>query len=293
MLFHETCSIKINLGLRVLDRRQDGYHNIQTLFWRLPSPEHIEIDDGGAVDRVVCVGAEIEGENIVTKGCRYLRRLHGDLMPGGLDIRIYKHLPQGSGVGAGSGNVAALMRWFRRAVAGDIVDVQSLSSLGGDVAFLSADGELALAGGAGERLEVLSESLGLSVVIFFPAWSSDTRNAYRELDKLREGASGRTSSAEDARAESAAVLGDLLRGGRVGLLPNDFIDCMGERRVCYDALYETIGDFGAVAWGLSGSGSSCFGLFRRADALTAVPALLNTVRRDDRFDWLRQTLIVE
>lgn len=293
MLFHETCSIKINLTLRVLERRQDGYHNIRTLFWRLPSPEVVEIRTGCAQDRVVCVGAEIPGENIVSKGCAYLRQRYGDLVPDGLDIRIFKHLPQGGGVGAGSGNVAALLRWFRHAVGGDVLDVASLSSLGADVAFLAADGDLAMASGVGERLEGVGESLDLAVVLFFPTWSSDTGRAYRSLDESRVGTPSKILTPDEARAESVAVLEDLRRGCQVGLLPNDFIPCMGEHLVCYNALYEAIRDFGAIGWGLSGSGSSCFGLFRRAEASGAIPALMREIRNNPRFDWLTQTLILE
>ncbi len=297
MFYHETCSIKINLTLRVLDKRPDGYHEIQTLFWRLPSPETVEIRTGAAKgvlpDRVVAVGAEIPGENIVSKGCTYLRQRHGDLMPEGVDIRIYKHLPQGSGVGAGSGNVAALLRWFRRAVAGDVLDVASLSSLGADVAFLATDDDLALASGVGERLEDVRGSLDLAVVLFFPSWSSDTSAAYRSLDEMRARVPANILSAEAARAESVKVLDDLRQGRRVGLLPNDFIPCMGARQVYYEALYEVVRDSGAIAWGLSGSGSSCFGLFRTEEADTAIRALAREVCENPRFDWLTQIWIPE
>ncbi|MDL2264521.1 hypothetical protein LJC31_07710 [Synergistaceae bacterium OttesenSCG-928-I11] len=276
-----------------MDKRPDGYHDIRTLFWRLPSPETVEIRTDGAGDRVACVGTEIPGENIVSKGCVYLRQRHGNLMPEGLDIRIFKHLPQGSGVGAGSGNVAALLRWFRHAVGGNTLDVASLSSLGADVAFLATDDDLAFASGVGERLEGVGESLDLAVVLFFPTWPSDTGRAYRSLDESRAGTPSKILTPDEARAESFAILDGLRRGDCIGLLPNDFIPCMGEHRVCYNALYEAIRDFGAIAWGLSGSGSSCFGLFRRAEANGAIPALARALRDNSRFDWLTQTLILE
>ncbi|MDR1915091.1 MAG: hypothetical protein LBQ58_00755 [Synergistaceae bacterium] len=299
MLFTESCSIKINLTLRVLGAREDGYHDISSLFWRLPSPEVLEVSAASRVDAVSVLGAEIPGENILWRTCRYLRERYGDDSFPRIDMRICKHLPMGSGVGAGSGNAAALLRWFRRVwrIGSRGESLDGLASLGADVAFLASDHDLAFAHGVGDKLDGMEGTLQLETVICFPEWSSDTRRAYASLDSYRisETADEPILDVDSSRLEALSVLNCLRNGEKVGLLPNDFITCMPEHKLCYNTLYEMFYACGSLAWGLCGSGSACFALFRREDAGKSVPALLETLlsERSSRFQWLRQILVLE
>jgi 4-diphosphocytidyl-2-C-methyl-D-erythritol kinase len=301
MIFKGECSIKINLTLRVLSKREDGYHDIHSLFWRRLSPEVLEIRGWADFDRLLVDGADIPGENLITRACRYLRSRYKDKLLPPLDMRLVKHLPMGSGVGAGSGNAAALLRWFFDEHApGDHGSVSEVASIGADVAFLASDYDLALAGGIGEKLECLdgpSGGLDLPAVIMFPEWRNDTAEAFASLDGSREAGSEKLSplSATDARKESLAVLRGLKERKRLGLLPNDFIACDPRHGERYGVLYGIMEKAGALAWGLCGSGSSCFALFDDRDGKDAISRLMRYIKPEgsSRFSWLHKTLVLE
>lgn len=293
MHFIEACDIKVNLTLRVLAKRADGYHEIHSLFWRIRSPETMKISIS-TEDRISVFGAEIPGENILSRVCCYLRSRYPDVPLPPLDIELFKHIPMGSGVGAGSGNAAALLRWFRRNFRREAAPSGELARLGADVAFLASDYALALADGVGEILHGIDELLSLSAVFFFPEWSTDTGEAYRSIDRFRLLSEGKydTINAAEARRESLDILKRLQKHTRVGLLPNDFNLALSSKRACYDSAYDLFDRAGAVAWGLCGSGSACFALFERASG--GVQNLMESLSRKstDTFPWLHKTMVL-
>ncbi|GHV26979.1 4-diphosphocytidyl-2-C-methyl-D-erythritol kinase [Synergistales bacterium] len=286
-LFTCSCPIKINLTLRVLGRREDGYHEIQTLFLRIPSPEIIEASLTGKADRLSVFGVEIDGENLITKSCGFLRERYGDRLPY-FDVKLFKHLPAGSGVGAGSGNAAGFIRGVSSICGLGANDVsRNVAALGADVAFLASGYGLAFATGIGERMEEINDynELKLPALIFFPRWSSGTKAAYAELDRLRGGDCNKPNPA--CRDEALDILRSLAKGSRVGMLPNDFICCMNEYEEQYGSLYRAADDAGAIAWGLCGSGSASFVIFSEKN-LAGRDALLRRVMigEPENFSWI-------
>ena len=294
MVFTEICSVKINLTLRVLGKRDDGYHEIHSLFWRKSSPEVLDIVPSSA-DSITVIGADIPGENILERTCRYLRSRYGDDALKPIDIKLYKHLPMGSGIGAGSGNAAALLRWFARTT-GHTLDICDLASLGADVAFLAGSHDLASASGIGEVLTGIDVKPELSAVILFPDWTVNTAKAYRDIDEIRCHNKSKCDiiNAERVGEESREVLDRLLKGSRIGLLPNDFIDCMHEFTPRYEELYGAADRTGALGWGLCGSGSACFALFDNKTP-GAITEFMNIISRDYSrlLPWLNKTLVLE
>ena len=293
MFFTGTCFIKLNLTLRVLSRRNDGYHDIFSLFWRLRSPETIEADFDAERESLEVAGADIPGENILTRVCGHIRSVCGEESLPPVGIRLRKHIPAGSGVGAGSGNAAAFLRLFRTLRGGS--PVPGVSSLGADVTFLASGHTLALAGGIGDLLEGVSCDLRLAPVIFFPRWSAGTSRAYDALDEMRASGKAGVSSADEARDEALSVLSLLRRGERAGMLPNDFASCIGHDDE-YSALRHTADGAGALAWGLCGSGGAFFALFEPGDPGDRIPAMCEAIRGKDgkeKFQWLQQILVLE
>ena len=294
MLVTGRCDIKINLTLRVLDKRNDGYHNICSLFWRKPSPEVVRADFSAERDRLVVTGAEIPGENIISSACRYIRQTYGDDSLPPVEITLHKQLPLGGGVGAGSGNAAAFL-CLARAVAGfeDGELFRGVESLGADVAFLASGRELAIASGVGEVLHGIEESLNLSGLIFFPSWNVGTADAYRALDEARaDGCNIGASSEKQAFDEAASVLSNLLSGRKIGRIPNDFSVCAG-----HEEEYALLEDFalssGAAVWGLCGSGSGYFAFFRPEDADIGIRRMFRLIREKKySLNWVRQILVL-
>jgi 4-diphosphocytidyl-2-C-methyl-D-erythritol kinase len=307
MIFKGECSIKINLTLRVLGKRKDGYHDIHSLYWRRRSPEILEIKGFCGEDRLLVDGMDIPGENLVTKACNFLRARYKDkpiatIPP--LDMRLVKCLPMGSGIGAGSGNAAAFVRWFFKEFAHLEIACTDAASIGADVAFLASDYDLALAEGIGDRLECVDGSFGapcetggldLPGVLLFPGWGSDTAQAFASIDSDRENGIFQPTNCQDARKESQAVLCGLNARRTLGLLPNDFIGWDSSHAECYSLLYGVLEKAGALAWGLCGSGSSCFALFDKKNGPDAVSRLIHYLEneRTNLFQWLHKTLVLE
>ncbi|HAH70104.1 MAG TPA: 4-diphosphocytidyl-2C-methyl-D-erythritol kinase, partial [Synergistaceae bacterium] len=104
------CPVKINLTLRVLSRRPDGYHEIISLFWKKKGIEGLTIQPHGNEnigDILDVRGMEISGENILFRALKWARSRSPIIPP--LRMRLTKEFPAGSGIGAGSGNAAALL----------------------------------------------------------------------------------------------------------------------------------------------------------------------------------------
>ena len=101
---------KLNLTLRVINKRSDGYHNIVSTFLRIPSGDVLYISEASERNDEVSANIHLTGENIVAKALRVARE-NGFKIPY-LNVKIHKSIPPGTGLGAGSGNAAAVLRLF-------------------------------------------------------------------------------------------------------------------------------------------------------------------------------------
>lgn len=281
------CPIKINLTLRVLSRRDDGFHEIISLFWKKKGIEGLTIrpsQDENIGDILDIKGMNIPGENILIKALRLVRTKRPDIPP--LLMALSKHYPPGSGIGAGSGNAAALISWLDKNY--DLgAEPELLSIIGADVPFLAGEADIASVGGLGEMVRpVENVSLeGLRCLVAFPAWSSDTARAYAELDKQRDGHI--SDASKDFEHEAISILERLQAREPVGLLPNDFLTVLLQDHPEYLSAFGSAEKSGALAWGLSGSGSSFFIVF---DDYTALNIMENSLVRED---WIIKTTELE
>ena len=255
MRFIQPSAAKLNLSLRVTGRRGDGYHHIVSLFLRLPPAETLliaEAQDGQ--DSVRTQGMEIAGENVVARALRHAREegLHVPF----LDVEIFKTLYPGSGLGAGSGNAAAILRWLAGVEEGFWRD--AALKTGADVPFLFSGLPVALAFGVGEALEPLEPLGGVFVTVAFPRWTVETGKAYERLDRWYGNAYPLDETA--ARAEAEALYQRLRAGELVGLLPNDFAPYLMKSFPDYLGLFELFDRTGHIAWGITGSGGAAFAL---------------------------------
>lgn len=266
---------KLNLSLRVTGRRDDGYHDLVSLFLRIPSGEVLHVvrrPDPAEGDLVSVEGMELEGENIVARALR-LARESGLVVPP-LDIEILKSLFPGAGLGAGSGNGAALLRWL----AEEIPDPRwpaVARRTGADVPCLFSGFPVTLVSGIGDCIEPLP-ALSLRGRVLFPDWSVGTKGAYNELDARYPG--GYPLCASEARREALRLYKALQKGERVGLLPNDFALPLLEHFPGYRELFGILERSEALAWGITGSGGAAFCLFAAPVPSLGCP------------EWVRQVL---
>ena len=282
------CSMKINLTLRLTGKREDGYHDLASLFVKIKSGERVLIREN-ARDVVEMSGLDIDltGENIALKAVRIARELGADIPA--LYIKIFKAVQPGSGLGSGSGNAAAVIKWLMQNYNLDkALCLEIARRTGADVPFLfetsqgREDFNIALVTGIGEVIRPLNldfkfkfnydaEDLGqyspqdlnfknFSVDIIRPDWSVSTREAYNALDENLIKPNLNLNDSE-ALSEINLICGKLLNGERVGLLPNDFYEFyLAQKYSGYRDIFNKFEDAGCIAWGLSGSGSAAFGL---------------------------------
>ena len=104
---------KINLGLNVVEKRPDGYHNLETVFYPINLQDALEVTRLSGSDasfRLHVTGANLDGspeDNLVVKAYRLLNEKH-HLVP--VDIHLHKHIPTEAGLGGGSSDCAFMIK---------------------------------------------------------------------------------------------------------------------------------------------------------------------------------------
>ena len=182
---------KLNLYLEILDKRPDGYHNLETIFERVSLADEIVIKRApGNSIRIETDSSDIpQGSgNLVYQAAELLKKDFG--ISAGLVIKIKKCIPVGAGLGGGSSNAASTLLglnyfWNLGLSAEELKEYAS--RLGSDVAFFIYNYPLAIGRGRGERIEPWSGfKKKLWHVIAVPQLNVSTALIYRDLDISRE-----------------------------------------------------------------------------------------------------------
>lgn len=245
---------KLNLFLRIVGRRADGYHALQTVFRLLDWGDTVRLRprvDG--VIRRVGAGAEgvAEADDLLIRAANVLQKSTNCSQ--GADISIEKRIPMGGGLGGGSSDAAtvlvALNQLWGLAVPGERLEALALM-LGADVPVF-VRGRNAWAEGVGERLEPIDLPPAW-YVLAHPSVHAATAALFQAPDLTRNAAS--------------ATIGGFLSGA---LLDNAFEPVLRRREPAVEALFATLSHIGRPR--LTGSGSACFVEF--ADRESAVQAL--------------------
>ncbi len=252
---------KINLGLHILRRRADGYHDIETLMLPVDWNDILEVvPSRGHTDRLVTTGRAIDcapEQNLVMKALRLLREV-ADFPP--VDIYLHKIIPDGAGLGGGSSDAAFLLKAVNllfdlgltepalAAVAGRV---------GADCPFFIYN-RPAVCSGVGTEIELVKSPVpeGTWVVVSKPDVSVSTREAYSGVTPM----------------ERDMALISLLRSTEPsdwpGMVSNDFEMFVASAHPAIAAEKESIAAAGAWYASMSGSGAAVYGLF---DKYPAVP----------------------
>lgn len=242
---------KINLTLRVISKRPDGYHNLVSTFLRIPSGDVLYVAPASGNKDEVSADIPLDGENIVAKALR-LAREEGFRVPA-LNVKIHKSIPPGSGLGGGSGNAAAILWWLGAE--------RVAAKVGADVPFLTSGLNIAMVSGIGEHIETVKEVTPHGVIAI-PEWQTNTGHAYSELDALGFGVDTMLARTETRDIYHANA------GRKVGLLPNDFLKVLLKEHPKYNELFRMFERSGADAWGVSGSGSAAFAVLNKPTIFT-------------------------
>jgi len=190
---------KINLYLDVLDKRKDGFHNIETIFEKIDLKDEIIIKEKGkglkvTADTVNCSQGK---ENVVYKAALGIFKEAGVAL--NLDIEIKKKIPVSAGLGGGSSDAASTLRAindiFKLGIPGRKL-LSIAADIGKDVPFFMTDAPFAVAKGTGEQLKKINLDKVLFHILVKPSISLSTKAMYQRIDRYNF--SGKGHSFEDA-----------------------------------------------------------------------------------------------
>ena len=181
---HDSAPAKVNLCLYVGPTREDGRHELVSIFQPIALADEVELEPGGlgsAMDRVICPG--VEGENLAALALRRFRERTG-WNGGPVRIRIEKRIPIAAGMAGGSADAGAALRLVARAagIEDDALLREIGAGLGADVA-AQVRPRRYLATGAGERLTPLPPPAPYGVLVIPSRLELSTADVYREFDR--------------------------------------------------------------------------------------------------------------
>ena len=264
---------KLNLGLRILARERGGYHEIETLFARIALADTVTVrprdEERSLAVRGLDCGPELE--NLAYRAAAAYSEATG--WPTGFEIEIDKKIPVGGGLGGGSADAGAVLRALNALAPDSVSDPELLRialTLGADVPYLTTREPFALAWGRGERMLSLPALPERTVLLVLPGFAISTVEAYGWI------ASSRPADVPTPRLVTVAELTswETLQPHVV----NDFEPVACDRYPEIAAIIAQLRAAGATVAGMTGSGSTTFGvvpLFSDTAALAA--ALPGTV----------------
>lgn len=255
---YEGALAKVNLTLDVLGKREDGYHDLQSVMQTVSIRDDIEIDVGtGKPWTLTCdkEGIPQDETNLAWKAAKVFCET-AKVDPDGLAIRITKRIPAQAGLGGGSADAGAVLRALNRHY-GEPFSVYALCEVGAlvgsDVPFCTLCGT-AMAEGRGERLRKLPDIPECFFVVCKPDFSVSTPELYRVLDEKA------IAKRPDNRAmENAILTGDL--GAIAENLCNVFDPVVTAEHLELNYIKSIMNTYGAVGSQMTGSGSAVFGIF--------------------------------
>jgi len=248
---------KVNLFLRVLRKRADGYHDILSLMQRISLCDEMSFSlrDEGIV--VKCPGTSLPEDrgNIVCRAAEaILARANGNT---GVEITIHKKIPVAAGLGGGSSNAATALVTLNEMAETNLGTEELMrmgARLGADVPFFIF-GRTALASGIGDRLEAVDGIPRIWFVLINPGFEISTREVYESLQ---------LGLTEDSRQYTMPRFTTMSR-----VAEELYNDLENVSLPLYPALSEIKGHLmaqGALGSLMSGSGSTVFGIFESEDS---------------------------
>jgi 4-diphosphocytidyl-2-C-methyl-D-erythritol kinase len=249
---------KLNLCLYLGPRREDGLHELCSLFEPLALADPIEVSEAER-EEVIC--PSVEGENLAARALAALRERSWD--GPSLRVEIEKRIPVAAGLGGGSADAAAVLRLARDPGVGSserIPDLNEIAAgLGADVPS-QLEPSLALVQGIGERIEPLPDPAPHAVVLLPGGGGLSTAEVFAEADRLGLGrdAAELESLAERLRTAAGAGASPL---DYTDLLHNDLEPAARSLRPDIGDALDALRDVGAPLIFLTGSGPTAVGLF--------------------------------
>jgi len=245
---------KINLDLRVLGKRPDGFHEIRTVFQTISLADRLDLEFTPARSTAIELTANVSiDDNLATRAARLCL---GEMKrTGRLRMRLEKKIPMGAGLGGGSSDAAAVLLALPP-LAGGVIPLSRLMALGrelgSDVPFFLLGGRAAAAG-RGTEIYPLPDLTSAPALVIAPDIHVSTASAYRSLNR------GELTT-ELLQNNIDSFLAHVWSRG-FGRGVNDFEEAVFREHPRLGTLKRKLTKVGADPAMLSGSGSSLFGIF--------------------------------
>lgn len=251
---------KINIGLRILGKRTDGYHNIETVFHQIDLYDELSLEPAETV-RLTTTSSEVPSDstNLCLRAVQLFREHTGHRE--GIDIRLVKRIPVGAGLGGGSSDAAAVLVALNKLwkMGMQARELESLAArLGSDVPFF-VQGGTAAGTSRGEVLDQFNVSVPYWILTVTPPIHISTAWAYSKVQ---------SEAKTDAAPLRTLVENNMTEPGKLHAgIRNDFEELVFQSHPEIRHLKDKLERVGAIFAQLSGSGSSVFSFFR--DGATA------------------------
>ncbi|MEA2041377.1 MAG: 4-(cytidine 5'-diphospho)-2-C-methyl-D-erythritol kinase [Bacteroidota bacterium] len=257
---------KINLGLYITEKRKDGFHNIETVFYPIPVYDVLEINRSDSVSGIelTAYGLKIDGrpeDNLVVKAYNLLSR---DFDLGGVEVALFKHIPFGAGLGGGSSDAAFMLKLLNQEFDLQLSDTDLehyAAQLGSDCAFFIKSRPV-YATGRGNLFSAVDLDLSAYfLILVLPTGKVSTPDAYAGVSPSPSKDSLPDLLSKDINLWSKSVKNDF---------EESIVKTIPEIRTIKRKMYA----HGAMYASMSGSGSSVYGIFKEKPE----PALFENYR---------------
>jgi 4-diphosphocytidyl-2-C-methyl-D-erythritol kinase len=250
---------KINLYLKILNRRPDGYHEIESMMQKVELYDILYLSRQGETISLSCPGTSLpeDESNLVYRAAQAFFEKAG--IKGGIKIVLEKNIPVAAGLGGGSSDAAAVVIGLNKLFNSDL-DLEQLKDivrpLGADVPFFVEDCSAAIASGIGNHVQQVGFIKGLSIILVNPGFEVSTKWVYENFPL--------TSTSNPyilARGQNGVEDFQAAAPGFYEELGNDLEVVTISRYPEIEDIKNELKKAGAAASLMSGSGPTVFGLF--------------------------------
>ena len=251
---------KINLGLHILNKREDGFHNLETVFYPIVLRDALELipnPNNNTDIEFTTTGLIVDGDaadNLCLKAYNLIKKDFPQLPP--VKIHLHKIIPMGAGVGGGSADAAFMLKLLNDKFKLDISTEQLLNyglQLGSDCPFFIIN-KPCLATDRGEILEEVAVDLSTyKIMLINPSIHVNTGWAFTQLVKILKQPNRHPKSVK-------AIISQPIKTWKADLA-NDFETPVFTAHPQIKEIKEALYQQGAIYAAMSGSGSSVFGIF--------------------------------
>lgn len=261
----EFSNAKINIGLKIIRKRQDGYHDLETLYYPIGLNDILEFVTDSSYSKTpdpefTNTGILIPDPAKKNLCIKAYHKIKEKFSVPSLRIHLHKVIPPGSGLGGGSSNGAFMIRMLSRAFGLELTEQemeQMAGELGSDCPFFIRN-KPAFATGKGDILSLVSPVLaGYYLVVIYPGIHINTGEAYTRINTVNSGV-----PLFELIKRPVSEWKNSVRNDFESIIFSDFPEIGKIKEMLYDN--------GAIYSSLSGSGSSVYGIFEKEISLSGV-----------------------